>query len=397
MCWRGRKRKTDPGNTLPGDTRPMKGAKPGREDSQDIKRMKRALALAQRAEGDVKHYPMVGAVIVKNGKKVGEGYFKGPGQPHAEVEAIKAAGRKAKGSTLILNLEPCCHYGRTPPCTQAIIRAGIKRVVAGMKDPNPLVNGKGFRALRQAGIELKTGVLEKECKRINEVFVKYITKQEPFVILKAAATLDGRIADRAGHSKWITGRESRKEVHRLRDRVDVVMVGAGTVLQDDPRLTVRLAGGGRHPRPLVVDARLKVSPKARVFQTPAKGGAMVATTARAPGWKKRMLKDMGVEVLTVRQDKNGTVDLKALMQRLGKLEAASLLIEGGTGLFTSALESGIVDKVILFYAPRLLVDGKARSILSGRRTTKLEMAIGLSEMEYKRLGEDLMVTGYPAK
>jgi diaminohydroxyphosphoribosylaminopyrimidine deaminase/5-amino-6-(5-phosphoribosylamino)uracil reductase len=359
--------------------------------------MRRALRLARRAEGDVAHYPMVGAVILRNGKVVGEGFFQGPGKPHAEVNAIARAGRRARGSTLVLNLEPCCHYGLTPPCTEAIIRAGIRRVVAGMKDPNPLVNGRGFRLLQKAGIEVITGLLEPECRRFNEIFVKYITTKTPFVILKAAVTLDGRIADRFGGSKWITGREARAFVHRLRDRVDVVMVGVGTVLADDPQLTVRLAGKGRNPRPLVVDSRIRVSANARVFNTPAAGGAMVASTAQASARKRKLIEDAGAEILIVRKDRTGRVDLKALMRELGARKIASVLLEGGTELFTSALESGIVDKMVLFFAPRLLLDGKARGMACGSRVRRLEQALRIREIQVKRLGRDLMVTGYPGK
>jgi len=334
---------------------------------------------------------------LQNGKVVGQGFFQGPGKPHAEVNAIASAGQRARGATLILNLEPCCHYGLTPPCTEAIIRAGIRRVVAGMKDPNPLVNGKGFRALRRAGIEVITGLLEAECKRFNEVFVKYITTKTPFVILKAAVTLDGRIADRFGKSNWITGPEARACVHRLRDIVDVVMVGAGTVLADDPRLTVRLAGKGRNPRPLIVDSRIRVSAKARVFNSTAAGGAMVATTAQAEARKRKLIRNAGAEILIVRKDRAGRVDLKALMRELGTRKIASVLMEGGAELFTSALENGIVDKMILFFAPRLLLDGKARSMACGTHVRRLEQALKIRDMQVKRVGADFMVIGYPGR
>jgi len=265
--------------------------------------MRRALRLAGRGAGEVGHYPMVGALVVKAGRVVGQGWFERPGEAHAEVKAIRAAGRQARGATLVLNLEPCCHWGRTPPCTDTVIRAGIRRVAAGMTDPNPKVAGGGFRRLRQAGIEVIAPVLETECRKFNEVFVKFITTGRPFVLLKAGATLDGKIATRSGESKWITGAAARREVHRLRARVDAVLVGAGTVRQDDPGLLARLPGKIRQPRPVVVATTLEISLRSK-FLAPVsrRGRPIIAATRRASAKRIRAFEAAGAEVLVLKSD-----------------------------------------------------------------------------------------------
>ena len=222
--------------------------------------------MASRALGRTSPNPLVGAIIVRNGRIVGKGYHRGAGTPHAEIHALTEAGRKANGADLYINLEPCCHHGRTPPCVDAIIQAGIKRAFVGIQDPNPLVRGKGIKRLREAGVWVKTGILEEACRKVNEVFIKYITTKRPFVILKAAASLDGKIAAVGGNAKWITNEKSRQYVHRLRDRVDAVLVGIGTVAKDDPMLTVRFQNrGGHDPIRIVVDSTLKISLRAKVF------------------------------------------------------------------------------------------------------------------------------------
>jgi len=355
--------------------------------------MSRALMLAQKAEGETEHYPMVGAILVKNGKVIAEGYFKGPGKPHAEVNAIKKAGKRARGASLIVNLEPCCHYGRTPPCTDAIITAGIKEVIAGMKDPNPLVNGGGFRNLRNAGIKVRSGVLERECRFLNRHFIKFITTRTPWVILKLALTADGKLADRYGDSKWITDEPARRYVHKLRSKVQVVMVGIGTVLKDDPELSVRLGGKKRKPRPLVVDEGLRIPLRAKVLRTQAEAGAIIACVEKADTKKKRTLEKLGAEVIETKADKNGLLSLKELLRRLGEKKIAVLLCEGGARLAGGLLERGLVDEVQFFYSPKLLIDGKGLVGVMGEEARKIQEAISLIQPKIERIGLDFLLSG----
>jgi len=356
--------------------------------------MMRALELARRAEGFTEHYPMVGALVVKDGRIISEGYFSKPGEAHAEVKALEKAGSKAKGATLVLNLEPCSHWGRTPPCADFVIRSGVKKVVAGMMDPNPLVCGKGFQKLRSAGIEVKRGVLEKECRRLNRHFVKYITIGRPWVILKLATTLDGRIADRFGSSRWISSEQARNYVHKLRSKVQVVMVGIGTVLKDDPLLSVRLKGKHHQPMPLVVDENLRIPLCAKLLKTPAQGGALIACTDKANEAKRRRVENKNARVIETSEDKNGLVDLKELMKKLGEMKIASVLCEGGAELAGALLEQGLVDELDIFYAPKLLVDDKSRAMVKGRIARRLPQALNLLEPEVKRIGTDFLITGF---
>ncbi len=361
--------------------------------------MEAAIALAKKGVGRTSPNPAVGAVIVKNGRIVGKGYHKRAGLSHAEINALKQAGRKARRGDLYVTLEPCNHFGRTPPCTDAIIEAGIKRVFVGVKDPNPLVSGKGIRRLRNAGVKVEVGILEKECKRINEAYIKYITTKTPFVTLKLASTLDGRIATESGESKWITGEAARRFVHRMREQADAVMVGTGTVLMDNPELTVRLVKGG-DPVRVVVDSGLIIPITAKVLNT-GRGNVIIATTeeivkksgVRSQKNKKiKALKDKGAEVLPL-PSKKGMVDLKALMEELGKRGITNLIIEGGSTLVASAIKDGIVDKVALFYAPKIL--GKeGLSMIGGLGIKRLSEAICLRKLQCKNIGEDILVEGY---
>ena len=353
--------------------------------------MQRALALACKAEGQTGHYPMVGALLVKNGRVISEGYFMRPGEPHAEVKAIRAAGPNARGATLVLNLEPCSHFGRTPPCADAVIKAGIKKVVAGMVDPNPLVSGRGFRKIRRAGIQVINGVLEKECRFLNRHFIKFITTGTPWVKVKLAVTADGKIADRYGNSKWISSGQSRQLVHRLRSQVQVVMVGINTVLADDPKLNARTPAAKHQPRPLVVDERLKIPLSARVLKTQARGGALLACTTEAPRRKIRRLESLGVQLIETRPDAKGMVNLKELMKKLGKLKIASLLLEGGAHLAGAVIEQKLADEIFFFYAPKLLPDEKALTALSGTVPRKISSAIPLIAPQFRRLGPDLVL------
>jgi len=360
----------------------------------DEKLMKRALLLARRAEGFTEHYPMVGALVVKAGEIISEGFFERPGEPHAEVRAIQKAGANAQGATLVLNLEPCSHYGRTPPCSDLVIRAGIKKVVAGMMDPNPLVSGRGFRKLRGAGIEVISGVLEEECRSLNRHFVKYITTKTPWLILKLAVTADGRIADRNGASRWITGGLARSYGHKLRSKVQVVMVGAGTALMDDPALTVRLKRNRAQPRALVVDESLRIPLSARVLKRSDPGMVIIACTKNADLKKKALLSRLPVELIETKPDQNGLVNLKELMKKLGQRKIASMLCEGGAELAGALLEQGLVDEIAFFYAPKILADEKAQAMTSGKIPRKLSQALPLYQPEIKRIGGDFLLTAF---
>jgi diaminohydroxyphosphoribosylaminopyrimidine deaminase/5-amino-6-(5-phosphoribosylamino)uracil reductase len=357
----------------------------------DEKWMKRALRLAVAGRGRTSPNPVVGAVLVKRGNVVGEGYHAKIGEAHAEIVALRQAGEKARGAVLYVNLEPCTHYGRTPPCVPQVIKAGVKRVVSGMEDPNPLVNGKGIEALRKSGLDVRVGVLEKECRRLNEAFCKYILKKEPFVVLKVAATLDGKIATRNGDSKWISGEASRRFVHKLRDQVDGVLVGIGTILRDDPLLTARMKEG-RDPYRIVLDSRLKIPEKAKVFErSPSK--VILATTGSAPQDKIERLKKRGVRVFII-DSKEGRVDLKSCLSKLGEIGIMNLLIEGGGQVNGSFLDEGLIDKFLFFLSPKLIGDPQALGIFGGRGVTNLKEAVVLKEVKTKRIGEDIFVEGY---
>jgi len=354
--------------------------------------MKQALRLAEKGRGRTSPNPMVGAILIKEGKVVGEGFHAKAGEIHAEIAALGKAREESRGAVLYLNLEPCTHYGKTPPCAPAVTAAGVKRVVIGMEDPNPLVGGKGVESLKRAGLEVRVGVLEKECRRLNETFCKYILKREPFVTLKAAATLDGKTATRDGGSKWISGEASRHRVHRLRDQVDAVLVGIGTVLKDDPMLTARVRGG-RDPRRVVLDSRLRVPENAKVIElSPLL--TIIATTEAAPKEKAARLKDRGVQVLVLDSNK-GRVDLKACLGKLGEMGITSLLVEGGSQINGSFLDEGLIDKLLLFLAPRLIGDDHAPGIFAGKGVESLEKAYPVHELRARRVGKDILLEGYP--
>jgi diaminohydroxyphosphoribosylaminopyrimidine deaminase/5-amino-6-(5-phosphoribosylamino)uracil reductase len=334
---------------------------------------------------------MVGAFLVKNGEVVGEAYHAKAGEAHAEILAFRQAGEKARGATLYLNLEPCAHYGRTPPCAPAVIEAKVRRAVIGMKDPNPLVNGRGLRSLRRAGLDVKLGVLEKECRRLNEAYCKYIIKKEPFIILKAAATLDGKIATREGDSKWISGETSRNFVHRMRDQVDGVVVGIGTILKDDPQLTTRIKKG-RDPYRIILDSRLRIPEEAKVIgDVPSK--TIIATTELADKDKREYLEKKGVRMIII-DSKRGRVDLKTCLSKLGEMGMTSLMVEGGSQINGSFLDEGLVDKILFFFSPKLIGDREALGIFGGSGKAALKEAIPLQEFNVRRMGEDILIQGY---
>ena len=355
--------------------------------------MKMALELAEQGRGWISPNPMVGAVIVKNKIIVGRGFHQAAGGPHAEIHALNDAGERAKGATLYVTLEPCNHRGRTPPCTQAILQRGIKRVVAGMKDPNPGVTGGGLDFLKRQGLDVSVGVCEKACRRLNEVFVKFVTTSLPFVLLKCAATLDGRIATRIGDSKWITNPFSRQFVHELRHEVDAIMVGIGTVLEDDPRLTTRLEGRkGSDPIRIVLDTHLSMPPNARLLHLTSDSDTLIVTGPSASPEKKRMLERPGVRFLTL-DDGRGQIDLNSLAAELGRMGVTSLLIEGGSRVNGSALRAGIVDKVYIFYAPKIY-GGDGVPVCAGPGAELMEQSMKLKDISVRRFEDDVMIEGY---
>lgn len=351
--------------------------------------MRTALSLAKKGIGCTSPNPMVGAVVVKNGKIVGKGYHKRHGDAHAEINALNYAGSKAKGATLYLNLEPCCHFGKTPPCTDAVIKAGIKRVVAGMVDPNPKVSGKGAEILRDAGIELRLGVLEEDCRRLNEGFIKRITTGRPFIILKIAASFDGKTATKNKESKWITSEASRRHVHRLRGQVDAIMTGIGTVLADDPLLTPRAGKVKRAPLRVIVDSLLRVPASAKVVGS----NTLFVATDNAPAKAMEELESKGSEVELFKSNK-GKVDLNLVMEHLGMRGISSLLVETGPGLSGALLEEGLVDKVLFFYAPKIIGGLGAPGMVGGGGIERLSEAISLKDIKVRRCAEDIMIEGY---
>ena len=362
---------------------------------RDEEVMALAIRLARRADGRTNPNPRVGAVVVRGGRIVGKGYHHRAGSPHAEVLALREAGRQARGSTLYVTLEPCVHQGRTGPCTEEILNAGVKRVVVGMRDPNPRVSGKGVARLRRKGVAVAVGVRSEACRRLNEDYVKLVTSGLPFIVWKAAASIDGKLATRSGESRWITGEPSRSLVHRLRATSNAVVVGAGTVLADDPLLTSRIGRGPtRNPLRVVVDSRLRIPVKARVCQVDSSTRTLVATTKAAPARKIRELERRGVEVLVlpVRQ---GRVNLFDLLQVLGKRGIMNVLVEGGPELAASFLRERLIDKVCIFLAPKLIGGEEAPGPLGGPGILRIGQAVPVREMSVRRIGEDLLIEGYP--
>lgn len=356
--------------------------------------MQRTLELAKGGWGRTNPNPLVGAVIVKEGRIIGEGFHKALGCAHAEVEALNHAEEDVEGATLYVSLEPCSHFGRTPPCVQAVIASGIRRVVVAMTDPNPKVSGKGLEMLRDAGIEVVQGVLEAQAFKLNEIFVTYITKQKPFVIMKSAMTLDGKIASFSGDSKWISGEASRRRVHELRDRVAGVMVGIHTVLRDDPQLTTRLEGrAGKNPVRIVVDSKGSLPENSKILEPGSGGPVILATTDSMNEEKEYRLTQRGV-VMVKCMDSKGSVDLKRLMEELFKREIDSILLEGGGSLNASALSAGIVDKVMFFIAPKILGGQKALTPVEGQGVEQVSDALKLREISVEKVGEDILVEGY---
>jgi len=366
------------------------GGSGAHERGQNEVWMARAVALARRGLGRTSPNPPVGAVLVKDGRVVGEGWHRRAGGPHAEIVALARAGVDARGATLYLTLEPCSHHGRTPPCAPAVIAAGVARVVVAMADPNPRVRGRGLRALRAAGIPLETGVLGREAAAVTAWWRHFVVRRRPFVLLKLAASLDGRIATAAGESRWISGPAARRWVHVLRNQVDAVMVGAGTVLADDPALTCRLRGG-RDPVRVIVDGRLRIPSRARVLGQVSAAPTLVATTARASPGRRRALVDAGAELLVL-PGRRGRLRLADLMRVLADRGIVSVLIEGGGELAAAALRERVVDRLLLVSAPTL-IGGDGRPMLGALALERLAAAPRLAQETVSRLGPDLLRQG----
>jgi len=360
----------------------------------DLQYMQRALAAAEGGRGFVSPNPLVGCVIVKDGRIVGEGYHERYGGPHAEVNALRVAGAEARGATLYVTLEPCCHTGKTPPCTDAVLQAGVARVVMAVQDPNPRVAGGGQAKLRAAGVEVTVGVSETEARRLNEAFLHYIQTQRPFVTLKCAVTLDGKIATRTGASRWITGAEAREHVHRMRHAADALLVGSGTVLQDDPQLTTRLPGGGGvNPLRIVVDSTLCLPLSSQLASVQPDCRTLVATGERAPMDKQRQLENQGVEILRLPSYADGRVHLEALLTELGSRGIADLLVEGGATLSAALLQRRLVDKVVVFVAPKM-IGGDGINVVAALGVDTMADALQLYGMTSQSVGVDVMLEAY---
>jgi len=359
--------------------------------STDTKYMKRALALARKGIGKTSPNPAVGCVIVKDGTVIGEGWHRKAGSPHAEIHALNTAADAAGGADVYVTLEPCCHAGATPPCTDALIRAGVRRVIAGMLDPNPRVSGGGFAALEQAGIETVCGVLEDDCRAINLPFVKHVTTGLPYVTYKCAMTLDGKIASITGNSRWISCEESRKYVHRMRSHNDAVMVGVDTILADNPQLTVRHVKG-RNPLRVIVDSTLRTPTSVDILSGLLARNTIIACTEEDVGIHQRYLRN-GATVL-VCNSHEGRVDLRDLLEKLGRLGVQSILLEGGSRLAGDALTRGLIDECVFFYAPKVIgSDGFSPFAITG--ITEMNQSLAFTNLSVRRIGSDIVVSARP--
>ncbi len=350
--------------------------------------MRRAVELAKKGGGHVSPNPMVGAVIVKNGRIIGEGYHERYGELHAERNALASCRESPEGGDMYVTLEPCCHYGKQPPCTAAILDAKIRRVFIGSADPNPLVAGKGVKILETHGVEVIQDVLRDECDRLNVVFFHYIRTGRPYVVMKYAMTMDGKIASYTGASQWITGEEARRHVHKQRKWLSAIMVGVGTILADDPMLNCRIEGG-RDPIRIVCDSNLRTPAESKLVQTAGKIPTILATCCKEEA-RHRLYLDAGCRIMVI-PEQNGRVDLKILMKHLGEEKIDSILLEGGAGLNWSALGSGIVHRVQTYVAPKILGGEDAKSPVEGKGFPDPESAVRLKNSRVICLGEDLLI------
>ena len=359
--------------------------------------IRQTLRLAKKGLGSTSPNPLVGALVVKDEKIIGSGYHKRAGAPHAEIEALTKAGKNAKGATLYVNLEPCNHYGRTPPCTKAIVRSMIKKVVVGMVDPNPHVAGGGCEFLSSHGVKVRCNVLEEACRRVNEVYISYITKNRPFVILKGALTLDGWIATKTGNSKWITGEKSRRFVHLLRKRVDAILVGIETVIKDNPFLTPYLIGKSiSHPFRVIVDTHLRIPLHSQVLDSSKSGLTIIAVGSNVDGEKRKKIEGLGTRVVPCRL-RNGRIDLTDFLEKLAKMSISSVLVEGGATLFGSMMRENLVDKYYLFLAPKLLGGDNGLPFARGPGCDSIKNCFMLKDLKVRRFDDDIMIEAYPRR
>lgn len=353
--------------------------------------MNLAIALALKARGRTSPNPMVGSLVVKNGRIVGKGYHAKAGTAHAEIIALDEAGKFAKGATLYVSLEPCAHFGRTPPCVDRIIKSGVKEVIVGMVDPNPLNNGRGINIIRQHRIKVRVGFLEDKLKKINEAFIKYISKRIPFVTVKVAQSLDGRIATKRGDSKWITSDKARIYSHRIRSNFDAIMVGVNTVLRDNPKLDTWFSK--RHPVKIVVDSQLSTPEDSHIFSGTSQ--VIIVTLPSSPGQEteNRKILAQKAKILEVKE-KAGQINLKSMMKKLAQLEITNILVEGGGTLNGSLFDEGLVDKVLFFISPKIIGGKEAIGAVMGKGVARMDKAIKLKNIKLGRLGEDFLVEGY---
>lgn len=357
------------------------------QEEIDIKYMKRALELAKKGEGRTAPNPMVGCVVVKDGEIIGEGFHEEYGSFHAERNALNSLSKNADGAELYVTLEPCCHYGKTPPCTEAIIEHKIKRVIVACLDENPLVGGQGIEILKKHGIDVTIGVLKEEAIKLNEVFFHYISNKRPFVAMKYAMTLDGKIATVSKDSKWITSKESRKYVQVLRNRYKSILVGIHTVLEDDPMLNCRMEGGV-NPIRIVLDSKLRIPLKSNIVKT-AKEIKTIVVTTESDERKKEVLKSLGVEIMELKSE----ICLSELLTRLGEMKIDSILVEGGGRIHGSFLQENLVDRVYAFVAPKLIGGADALSPVEGTGIQKMKDAIKLKDTECRMIEKDILITG----
>jgi diaminohydroxyphosphoribosylaminopyrimidine deaminase/5-amino-6-(5-phosphoribosylamino)uracil reductase len=353
--------------------------------------MNLAMRLAIKAKGKTSPNPMVGALVVKNGKILGRGYHQKCGLAHAEIVALDEAGYNSKGATLYVTLEPCAHFGRTAPCVDRIIKSGLKEVIVGMIDPNPLNNGKGINIIKQHKIKVKVGVLEERLRKLNEAFIKYISKRIPFVTVKVAQSLDGKIATHRGDSKWITSDRSRSYAHRMRQNFDAIMVGVNTILRDDPKLDVWFSE--KLPIKIVVDSQLSTPQNANIFS--ARNKIIIVTLSSRPGQEteNRKILSERAEILEVKE-KEGQVNLKDMMKKLAQLGITNILVEGGGTLIGSLFDEGLVDKILFFFSPKIIGGKESISSVMGKGVARIDKAIKLKDIILRRLGEDFLIEGY---
>jgi diaminohydroxyphosphoribosylaminopyrimidine deaminase/5-amino-6-(5-phosphoribosylamino)uracil reductase len=357
--------------------------------------MKRALSLARRGGGYVNPNPQVGAVIVGDDEIVGEGYHRKFGGPHAEIEALKDAGESARGATLYVTLEPCVHYGKTPPCTERIIESGLNRVVVAIEDPNPKVAGKGVKRLREEGIDVSVGIMENEARRVNEIYLHYVRTNRPFVLLKLAMTLDGKLATRTGDSRWITSESARKLVHELRARYSAVGVGINTVLSDDPRLTVRKAEGPDGAR-VIFDSKGRTPLDSKILNLSSSAPTIVATSDDIARYEVEKYEERGGEVWQF-PGSGDRVDLESLLERMGSKGYDSLLVEGGGEVAWSLFDRNLVDKVRFFYAPRVIGGRDAVPAVGGEGKAEVRDGVVIDRLSLEEIGDDVSLVGYPVK